>query len=1028
MRNFLNYFIEKPAIVNMLTVMIFIVGLWSLLELNREMFPKVEFDVITITTDYPRSSAEDVEKLITITIERKIKGVNGIKKINAMSLEGRSIIYITVDPDNDIEEVKEDLVNEINSIDDFPNDTEPPVIKTKDNTNRPILDISISRVEYGLLRNAAIDLRDELERLKQIRKVDFGGYQVDEIKVEIDPKKLNFFELTMGEVARSIKDRNLNLTAGKIESKKGDIVIRTLSEFKNIKDIEDVVIRSNDSGKRVKVKDIAKVRRMVADSDVLQRSQGERAIFLNIKIKAGSDKIDISNLVKNKTTEYLKQKKYEKIKVRFADDLSYYVKRRLGVLKSSAFIGMILVISCLFFFLNWRISIVTSMGAPLAFLISFIVMDFFGITFNLISMFGLILVLGMLVDDAIIVAEYYYQRLEQGLDRKKAALEAAVKTIKPVTATILTTMVAFGSLFFMGGIMGKFTRHIPTMVIICLAASLLECFLILPSHLCEFVKIKKNKKEKKWFTKMQIHYSNWLNKFLFRPWHVLLAFLGLFILSILLSLSMRFELFPGDDVRKIFVQIKGPVGASRDRTDQEIMKLEKLAMKMFSKDELKQVKARVGELTGQHANKTGGHYGSLIMYLTSPSERNRSTDEIITTMIDSAKKIVDTSYILSVSKAKGGPPRGKSFEIEILGDKLEDLKTASKQIKNKLSSIKGVTTTEIDFEEGMKQMVVKIDENEVKRLGVTTGQVALELRRALSGDSITEIREFNDDVEVKIMFDEKNRKELSSLSMLYIINNQGYRIPLNNIIKLEKNDSAFIIRRLNRKRVISVSAQLNKKEINAVEISRLIKDDARKITSQYPNMTFQFGGENEDTRDSMKGLKKATFISLFLIFFILLVMFGSIGQPIVVMSCIPLGLIGVIFTFFILGIPLGFMAIMGIIALVGVVVNDSIVLVNFINIKRKSEDNLLNAVLNASKERFRPVILTTFTTVAGLLPMAHMPGGDPFIKPMAISFAWGLLFSTAVTLVFIPCNYIVYEQIKIYLKKLLKKIVPQEVS
>ena len=998
-------------IVNSLTVMILIIGLWSLLGLNREMFPKVDFDIINITTNYPRSSAEEVEKLVTITIERKIKGVNGIKKFNAMSMEGRSIFYITVDPDSDIHEVKDDIINEINTIDDFPSDVESPVIKVKDNTSRPILDIALSGVDYRTLRDAAIYLRDKLENLKQIRRVDLGGHQVDEIRVEVDPRRLDFFELTMGEVAKSIQDRNFNLTAGKIESSKGDIIVRTLSEFDSVDDIKNVVIRSNDSGKRVTVKDIATVRRVFADSDVLQRSQGEVAIFLNIKIKTGSDVIDIANLVKRKTHDYLNEAKYSKIKVRFADDLSYYVKRRLGVLKSSALIGMVLVISCLFFFLNWRTSIVTAMGAPIAFLISFIIMDFSGLSFNLISMFGLILVLGMLVDDSIIVSEYYYQKLEQGFSRKQAALEAAIKTIQPITATVLTTMVAFGSMFFMGGIMGKFTRHIPVMVIICLAASLIECFFILPSHLCEFVKINKEEKKKKWFLKMQSHYTTWLKRFIDRPWYVLLGFSALLILSLMISSFMRFELFPGDDIRKVFVQIKGPVGTPRVHTDREIMKLEKLAMTKLPKEELKQVKARVGELTGQHANKTGGHYGSLIMYLPPPSERDRSTDEIIATITSAAKKELDPNFILSVTKGKGGPPRGKAFEVEIQGDSLEDLKSASKEIMKKLIKIPGVVTSEIDFEEGKKQMVVKINENEAKRLGLTNRQLAVELRRALAGDSLTEIRESDDDVEVKIMLDEKHRKELKSLSMLHVVNTQGYRIPLRHIIDLEERPGAFVIRRLNRKRVFSVSGQLNKQKTTSIEVARLIRDDINKIISQYPNMSFQFGGENEDTRESMGGLRKSILISLFLIFFILLVMFGSFGQPMVIMSAIPLGLIGVILTFLILGKPLGFMALMGVIALVGVVVNDSIVLVNFINIRRKVEKNLSIAVLYASKDRFRPVILTTFTTVAGLLPMAHMPGGDPFIKPMAISFAWGLLFSTVVTLVFIPCNYIIYVRV-----------------
>ena len=1013
-----DYFIQRPLIVNAFTVMIIVCGFWSLLELNREMFPKVDFDVIIVTTVYPGSSAEDVEKLVTVTIERKIKGINGIKKVNAMSLEGRSIMYITVEPEKKPQEVQDDLINEINTIDDFPDDVEPPIVKILHNEGRPILDIALAGEDYNTLRKAARYLRDQLEILGPVWQVEFGGYREDEIRVEVDPDKLEHFKLTMGEIAQSIKNRNLNLTAGKIEASSGDIIVRTISEFESIEDIHNVVIRSNDSGRSVRVGDVAVVKRIPEDSEVLQRSQGEQAIFLKIRTRTGTDVIDASNLIKEKTIKHMSG--YSNIKVRFADDLSYYVKRRLNVLRSSAGIGMILVVICLLCFLNWRISLVTSMGAPLAFFISFIIMDFSGISFNLISMFGLIVVLGMLVDDAIIVAEYYYQRLERGVPRQQAALEAATRTFRPVAATILTTMIAFGAMFFMGGIMGKFTRHIPLMVIICLSASLLECFLILPSHLCEFVKMEKNKKPKTWFVAMQNHYSLWLKRLLMHSGKVLLGFCMLFLFSLGLMKLIPFELFPGDDIRKVFFQIKGVVGTPREKTDDEIKKLETLAMSSLGDDELKQIKARVGELTGQHSNKTGGHYGSLIVYLTPSNERKRSTDKIIEKMAASAKELLDPSFILTVSKSADGPPRGKSIEIEIQGEDLDDLKKASSKVERRLAREEGVITTEIDFEPGKKQLVVKVDEGESKRLGLNTTQVAMELRRALAGDSLTEIREFDEDIDVKIMFDEEHRKNLDALSSLHIKNTQGRRIPLGRVIRLEEQSGSFVIRRLNRKRIFSVSAELDKKKTTSLQIIKSIRKDVQNIVSSYPQLSFQFGGENEDTEDSMRGFKRSAIIAFFLIFLVLLVMFGSIGQPLVIMSAIPLGLIGVVLTFFILGKSFGFMALMGIIALVGVVVNDSIVLINFINIKRKVEKDIFTAVLEAARDRFRPVILTTFTTVAGLLPMAHLPGGDPFIKPMAISFAWGLLFSTMVTLIFIPCNYIIYVRISGFLKRCLR--------
>ena len=1025
MRHIYSFFIDRPLIVNTITVMIFVVGGLCLWDLHREMFPKVDFGIITISTISPGASAEDIEQSVTIPVERKIKNVEGIKNFHAMSMEGRSLFFIVVDPDNDEAQVKDDITNEVRGIDDFPDDTEYPVIRSASNSTRQLMDVAIrgrdvnvnADVDYSLLRSGAKEVRDRLERLSPVRSVKLGGYQVDEILVEVDPIQLDRYELTMGEIARSLRDRNLNLTGGKIKQDDEDITIRTVAEFENLEDVRNVVVRSNDTGKRVQIRDIAQVVRAPSEGKVLQRSQGKRAIFLSVRAKENVDVLKAADLIKSEVATVLSEKQYAPLTFSFADDLSYYVKRRLDVLKTSALIGMFLVVCCLLFFLNGRTSIITSLGAPLAFMISFIAMSFMGLSFNMISMFGLILVLGMLVDDSIIVAEYYYQKLEQGIPRKQAALQAALHTMAPITATILTTIAAFGSMFFMGGIMGKFIWQIPLMVIICLIASLIECFLIMPSHLNEFVSLKKGQKEKTWYKKMQAHYAKWLERFLRHPGKVLCAFGATFVFSLILAtMGMRFQLFPGDDIRKVFFQIKGPVGANHERTGQEVAKLERWILDTFDKSELRQIKARVGELSGPHANKTGGHYGSIILYLELSNKRDRSTDEIVSVVLKEARKRIDPAYEIIVKKNREGPPQGKPILIELLGEDLDDLRAASRQVEKKLAQIKGVMATEVDFEEGKRQWVAKVKEEEVKRLGLSTRKVAFELRQALSENKVTEIREGDDDIEVKILLNDKSRKPVETLSLLHVANAQGYRIPLNRVVEWEERPGAFVIRRLNRKRAFAVSAQLDQSKTSSLEVAKAITKDVETIVSQYPSMSFLFGGENEDTADSMRGLLKAGVIALCLIFLILIIMFGSLGQPVVVMSAIPLGLIGVVFTFFLFGKSLGFMALMGIIALVGVVVNDSIVLVNFINKERKEMgekmgekiNTLRESVLKASKDRFRPVILTTVTTVAGLLPLAHLPGGDPFIKPMAMSFAWGLLFSTAVTLVFIPCNYLLY--------------------
>jgi multidrug efflux pump subunit AcrB len=1034
-KKLIDFFIERSLLVNMISVMIVVAGGFSVWTLQKETFPKIEFDVIIVNAFYPGSSAEDVEKLVTIPIERKIKGIDGIKEINAISAENRSIIYMEIDPDAKLEEVSDDIKTQIDLVDDLPEDVDPPTVTTANNKRRGILKLALThrKNDYDFLRNTSKKIRDELEQHFEIAQVILDGYRVDQIRVELIPDKLNDYEVTVSEVYNAIRERNLNLSAGVIEDPAGDIIVRTVSEFEGLEDIEELVVRSNNSGFKVKVKDIAHVMRGPAKGSVLQRSNGVPAIFLDIKGKESADILQTTKKVKNTIEDFFRVEKYQDFNFRYVDDTSYYVKRRLNILKNNGLMGIILVFICLMAFLNFKTSVVTSLGAPIAFMVSFFVMESMGLSINLISMFALILVLGMLVDDSIIVAEYYYQKLEKGLSPKEAAKQASYETVKPVTATVLTTMIAFGSLFYMGGIMGKFLWPVPAVVIICLFASLFECFFILPSHLSDFCRLKISEKDNHWYTKLKNVYGAVLKKFLKAPWAILVFFFALLLGSLFTATKMDFELFPGDDVRTVFLQIKGKVGTPLSITDQGVAKLEKVVLNNTSKEELEQIKSQVGLLLGDRGNKRGTHYGSLVLYLTPPGERERSTDEIIDELTSKGRKQIG-DFVLTVVKRQGGPPKGKAVDIQLKGDSLDELKAASKEVNMALKKEPGIMATEVDFEEGKEQLVLSVNDAEARRLGLNTSKIALEVRRLLSEDSVTEIRESDEDIEIVISLVQESRRKIESIEQLFILNSQGRRIPFSKVVKVTKRPGAFIIRRLDRKRIISVTASINKKKTTPVKVAKTFKPKVLKIIEKYPSLSVEFAGENKDTNKSMKGLMKSGMISIFLIFVVLVVMFNSILHPMVVMAAIPLGLIGVVWTFLIAGQALGFMAFMGVVALVGVVVNDSIVLVTFINQKRKEGLELKEAVYEASLGRFRAVILTTFTTVAGLLPIAHPiitrvfsfgsdVDSDPFLQPMALSFAWGLLVASLVTLVFIPCNYLFFEQVKAFSSKLLRRII-----
>ncbi|MCB9096026.1 MAG: efflux RND transporter permease subunit [Halobacteriovoraceae bacterium] len=1008
MNKLIRYFVDKSVLVNLISLLILVSGIISIFTLQKETFPNVSFDRIIIRTTYPGSTAEDVEKLVSIPMEREIQDISGIEEMNAMSGEGFSIVDLQIDPEYDIDKVLQDVRSGVDQV-DLPDEAENPSIYKAENKNRPIIKIGVFGTDETSRRFHGRRLRDLLEQNPSVAKVNIDGERDLAFIIEVDPKKLETYDMSLQEVATVIRDRNINLSAGAIETSEGNIMVRTQNEFEKPEDIEKIVIRSNTSGNFVRVKDVAQVKLGFEDLSYTEKVMGEDAVVLDVLSQERADVLKLTDDVKEITETYMKKHKDEGLRFRYVDEYAFFVKRRLGVLTNSATMGMILVFSCLLLFMNFRVSFITSLGAPLAFLVAFMFMDYAGMSVNLISMFGLILVLGMLVDDSIIVAENFYQHLERGMDPKKAAIISSEETIAPVTATVLTTMIAFGCLFFMGGIMGKFLWPVPAVVIICLTASWLECFFILPSHLADFVRINPKGMEKtRWYQPLLNHYKRMLHLCLSRKYLTIFSFIALFLGSVVTAKMMKFELFPDDDVTVLFYKVKGKVGTPFEETAKAISIAEQAILKSVKENELDALRSIVGNQYSRGGTpKVGDQYGMIIIYLKDDSERDRGVDEIINSINKEANGLLP-DYEVSLDRAQNGPPRGKPVNIEISGESLKDLEQAAHEIDESLSQFEGVSLTEIDYEEGKKQLLIDVKEDEARRLGLTNYDIAIEARRSFEGQIVAEIRKSDEDVDVIVRLNKEARSQRETLENLYISNKLGRRIKLSQVADIKEQKGAYVIRRFERKRTISISAEIDKVHTTALKVNENVKKFMDKFLEKYPEITYQLTGENKDTTESVGRLAKAGIIALFLIFIILVAMFGSLLQPLIIMSSIPFGMIGVVAIFLIMGLPIGFMALMGIIGLIGVVVNDSIVLVSFINKKITEAQDLKSAIIGACLSRFRPVILTTFTTVAGLLPIAHMPGGDPFLKPMAISFAYGLLFSTTITLLFVPASYYVY--------------------
>lgn len=1003
MKRIIDTFVDNSVVVNLITLLIIVMGLLSLFSLNKETFPNVDFNYILVRTVYPGAAAEDVEKLVTLDIERELKEVDGIEELNAMSAEGAAIVSIKVDPDYDVEDVLADAKDAMDKLTDLPEDAEEPIVTKLTNRHRGMMNVAVLGEDEWELRTKAKTLRDVLERDSRISRVSLTGYRDEIFYVEADLDALKRFEMTLTELSQAIGDRHVNVSAGNLKDREREKLVRTLVENETVSSIEHIVIRSTEFGKAVTVKDVANVFRTLKDKDREDRANGKLAIFLDISAKESSDVLESADFIKKTLKEQAEKLGFA---YQIFDDFSFYVERRLGVLTENGIQGIILVIICLMFFLNAKVSLITALGAPFAFFFAFTLMDSFGITVNLISMFGLIMVLGMLVDDSIIVAEQYYQKLEKGMDPKKAAKEAAWETLGPVTATIITTMVAFGSLFFMEGIMGKFLWPIPAVVIIALAASWLECFFILPGHLADFAGKDKNAEKTRWYLPLLHGYEKVLTLALRYSKTTLSVFVLLFFASVFTITTMRFELFPSDDLTKAMINIKGPVGTPFEKTKEQMLKIEKILFEEVREGELKGAQTITGFQKFQGGrSKSGSHYGSMDLEFTMQYERERGINEILKAVTDKARQVVGKEFQLSLEKQGGGPPTGKAINIEFYGDDLNELLSVAEEAQADILKMEGVLTAEVDFERGKKQIIVDVDEAEARRLGVSNAQIAMELRRSLEGTTVATIKKSDEDVEIVVRLDKEHRSSEDALKNIEVLNKQGRSIKVRQVANFIEVEGAYMIRRLDRKRTVAITGEVDLTKSTSAAVNKKLGPYLDKKLKSNPGITYALSGENKDTQESLESFKKALIASMIIIFIIIFIQFKSLALPVIIMSAIPFGLIGVVASFKVLGLSIGFMALMGMLGLVGVVINDSIVLTTFISRTLQEEGWTFNSVVKATLSRFRPVILTTFTTVAGLLPVAHMPGGDPFLKPMAVSFAYGLLFSSAITLLFIPAFY-----------------------
>jgi len=1041
-----EFSIKNSLLINMLSLFIVIAGIKAMVGLSRDAFPQVDFDIVTIATVYPGAPAEDVEKFVTIPIEKELRGISGVKEMESTSDEGLSSIGITIDPETgDKDQVVEDIKTAVDRVRNLPEGVEEdPIVFELKSKERPIMEVSISGPYPEQVKRQYAELLEDLVLdIKGVSSVKRIGWRDPEFWVEVDPVKMREYHVSMDEVTAALKRRNITMPGGQLTTTDMEYNVRITGEFRTPAEIGEVIIRANDAGNWLKIKDIARVVDTFEDETRIARMNGERALAMVVVKTENSDVITIADKVAN-TLEAFKKDLPEGMDVTITNDFSYYVKRRLGVVKNNGMIGFALVLLMLFLFLDPVPAFVTAFGIPIAIFMTCIAMQFLGMNINLVSMLGLIIVLGMLVDDGIIVSENVYRYIEQGLSPKEAAIKGTQEVIAPVTVTILTTCAAFTPLLFMHDILGKFIRQIPMVVMIALAASLFEAFIILPSHLSDFVSIHHNvfngkaalKKEKRWFLWVVRVYTKMLNFALdHRKKFVFLCLTPLLIFSIYVwKFHMKTVLFSSEGIEQFFIRAEAAKGTPLEKMEELLKPVEDIVAKIPS-SEMDDFRTYIGSIEtegGFDPNaRRGSHLAQISVFLTPFQTRERTTREISEEIRRQFEKVKGLEK-LYIFQPKPGPPVGRAVSVGVKGEDLSVIKMIADQFSQYLSSLEGVTDVEVGYQEGKKQFKINVDEEKARKYYLDVAQIASSVRAAFKGRIATAVKPLKaeEEINVVVRFHKETREDISAFEQIFIPNRFGNLVPLTSVADVVEEEGIYAINHLDGKRVIYVQAEVDDKHITSLEVNQLLREQFKNITKDHLGYTIKYSGEFEQQMESRKNIVSSFLLAIGVIFIILTAMFNSLIQPFIVMLAIPFGLIGVILAFLAHGKAMSFFGLIGVVGLTGIVVNDSIVLVDFINRLRKEGKERRESLTEAGRLRLRPVIMTTLTTIGGLVSVAYgIGGGDPFLKPLALAIVWGLLFSTALTLIIIPCIYAIFDDFtENILHRHMVKIIPKDPS
>ncbi len=1041
MNRAIDWFARNHVAANLLMILIVAGGFVTAFAVKKEVFPEFTLDQITVTIPYLGATPAEVEEAVCVRIEEAIQGVDGIKKITSTASEGMGRVMIELQLGADMSKVVDDVKSKVDAIDTFPEETEKPIIQEV-TARRQVIDVAVwGDADERSLKVVAERVRDDLLAVPGITQVDLANARPYEISVEISEEKLRRYGLTFEQVSRAIRFSSLDLPAGSVKTQGGEVLLRTKGQAYRGQEFEDLVLISRTDGTHVRLGDIAKVVDGFADTDQLSRFQGKPALVIQVYRTGEQAALDIAEKVHG-YIETAGPALPDGLFLTPIQDSSKILRDRLDLLMRNGRTGLILVVLTLALFLRFRLAFWVSLGIPISFLGALWMLPGLDVSINMISLFAFIVVLGIVVDDAIIVGENVFTHQSKHGRRLRGAIEGAQEVSVPVIFAVLTTVAAFSPLVGVDGIMGKMMRNIPLVVIPCLLFSLVECLFVLPAHLSSMKKDNGNGngKSEGLYGRFQNRIADGLQWFInhaYRPslelgleMRYTTAAVGVATLIVTLGLVgggwISFVFMPPVESDFISASLTMPQGTPVEVTSEAIRVIEESAEKVRrqmneedGKDPFQTVSASVGGQTraqqgppgtSQQSLVSSAHLGEVFIELAPAEERDFSSLEVMNRWREQTAAIADVVELKFNADLFSA---GEDINVQLTGSNIEELRAAAEELKVRLAEYAGVYEIADSFREGKKEIKLNIRPS-AEVLGLTLTDLGRQVRQAFYGDEAQRIQRGRDDVRVMVRYPEAERRSIGDLENMRIRTPEGREVPFSEVAVVEQGRGYSTITRVDRRRAVSVTADVDDSQTTSGEVlGDLAANVLPGILAGHPGIVYSFEGQEAEMRDSMGGLQRGFAIALVLIYALLAVPLKSYAQPVVIMSAIPFGIVGAIWGHIIMGMPLTILSMFGVVALAGIVVNDSLVMVDFINRKRETTGDLATAVRQAGVVRFRPILLTSLTTFFGLLPLLLEKSMQAkFMIPMAISLGFGVMFSTFISLVLVPAGYMIMEDIK----------------